>query len=262
MTEGKKGLRRLITLSALWFLFGLINIALDGLNIVPENKTSIASHYYFIRIYITFTYLLSWSLWFSVIFFLVLFYQNKAKPTDLWHTQEKAFRRVACLFFALSFYLQISSSVLTPKDFQDAIWTLSPVYAACLIGTTAILTIFYVMLISMKIIRAGQPIAGAIVEVKKSVFAVSPTIIIGICFILLRDSDFRLFNALIIPGVFLFLPLFCGGPYILISLIRKTGRVKDKINEQKILPIHLICLFLFSIPIVLEIIFAILFGRG
>ncbi len=262
MIEDKEGGRKLITLSALWFAFGLLSISLDGFNLLSENKESISSFYYFIRIYTTFTYLLSWCLWFSLIFWLINKYKNKVVTEDLWPTLETTFRLFVSVLFSLSLYLQLSSSLYTPKDYQDAVWTLSPVYAACFLGTTTIMTILYIMLISMNIIRAGNLISGSLIEVKNSLLAVFPTIIIGMFLIFLRDSDFRLFNALLIPGVFLFLPLFCGGPYILISLIRKSGHVKDTINEQKILPIHLICLFLFSIPILLEIIFASLFGRG
>lgn len=252
--------RNVIALTGLYFIAGILIFLLSGFDVFSENENDISSYYYFIRNFVAFTYVLSWTLWCSVFFWLYQIARNRASVNSLWTRVDKTFIRALLTFCSFSVGLILIGAIYTPQDFYNAMWSLSPVYAVFFLVVFTILFIFFLF---CNFYKKNNPILKkSFFDVLKSVGCLLPTLLFVIIFISLREFSPPILSLSIFPLFLIVVPLFCGGPYVLISLYRTKPNIIEKPKEGQIFPVHLLCLFLLFSPLFYEVVFYGLFGRG
>lgn len=245
-------------MAGLLLVFGHIFVCLEGNKIFSRDIDDLGSSFYFLRNYTAFCYLLSWTLWVSVFYWIFLLYRNRTTDIDLWPILEGTFWSALVLFFAVSLSFQFISLFFSPNDFKD--FSFGPIVTLVLV-CFIILFLFFFLLKTLK--SKKQALKKIPIIAWRTAFKcfaiVFPILLIGLAVFLGILGSGRYLSFFICFLILVLLPAFCAGPYTLLSYLSNKHPDKDIPSPYILFVPHCISLFIFFIPISYEVTYAVFF---
>lgn len=217
-------------------------------NRVGEEQNLRAIHYSLASLF-NFTYALSWTFWGAVYYWLLQVKKGKLKQQDIWPVLEKAFLRSVTVIFYFCVSLVLITPFFTHNDFSISKHEFTVIHVALILLTTIFLFLHFCALVLFQ--RHHSGITDAFQNTLCTIAMTATPVLFMLIFMFVQDYT----HSIIVPIVFIFviLPLFCSGPYILVSIIKKDDSVAEKPRDSQLLYPHFISLFLFIIPVFFEI---------